>query len=211
MSERARRAAGAAPPRARRDASECHAEREERRAIGLQIGPREKRAREVDAERSALEAEADARAAQPILHERVAGPHPHELLVTDVDADARLGLPRLTPGAVHVRRELHVEGFLERASRGGTQSELVLRADGKPGGQRVGLRLILHLQPEADVAQRDPEAQRAASPDAELPAEVQRVGGAGAGGKIAAVTTAIDAELNQLVAHAELERTAQGR
>src|SRR6185503_6748098 len=207
----ARRAVAAAQRRTRRSTSERHAEREERRTVGLQVGTGQKGPREIDAKRSALEAEAHAGAAETILHKRVSGPYAHQLLVADVDADAGLGLPGLTPGAVHVGRELHIKCLVERAPRWGTQPQLVLRADRQARWERVGLGLILHLQAEADVAQRDPEAQRAAGTDAELSAEIERVGGAGARGKIAAVAAAIDAELNQLVADAQLERAAQRR
>src|SRR4051794_34787654 len=95
----ARRAAGAAPRRARRSTSERDAEREERGTIRLQIGTSQKGPREVDAERSALEAEAHTGSAETIPYERVSGSHADQLLIADVDADACLGLPCLTPGA----------------------------------------------------------------------------------------------------------------
>ena len=86
---------------------------------------------------------------------------------------------------------------------------VVLGANRESRREGIGLRLVLHLQPKADVAQRDAEPQRPARADAELPAEVERVRGAGAGREIATIAAAVDAKLHELVAEAEDERAGE--
>src|SRR6266705_6626972 len=140
---------------------ECDPEREEGRVVRLQIGPGEKGAGEIDTERATLNAEAHARSAQSILDKRVARPQPHQPLIADVYAESRLRLSDLSPGTVDIGGELHIEGLIEGVTRGGTERpepDFVQRADGETGGQWISLRLILHLQSKADVAQRDPDA-----------------------------------------------------
>src|SRR6266540_2925415 len=82
-----------APKRPERSGSpslEGDPEREERRACDLQVRVREKRAREIHAERPALDAQAHTGPAQSVLHERVARAHAHEALISDVQAEPRL-------------------------------------------------------------------------------------------------------------------------
>src|SRR5207237_9756171 len=100
--------------------------------------------------------------------------HADQLLLSDVETEARLCLSCLSPGAVDVGGESHVERLVEApTNRRRAQPHLVLRADREPRRERIGLRVVLDLQPEADVADDDADAQRTAwaGADTELPAE----------------------------------------
>src|SRR5437667_12843628 len=61
--------------------SEHHAEGEEGRVLGDQIGAREEGARQVHADRPARHAHADARPGESVPHERVPAAHPQQPLV----------------------------------------------------------------------------------------------------------------------------------
>ncbi len=101
--------------------------------------------------------------------------------------------------------------MIECASRDGTQSDLIDRADREPRRQRIGLRLVIDLQAEPDVAQRHADPQRTAGPHAELSAEIEPVRHARSRGKVAAVAAAIDPKLHELVADPEHERAREVR
>ena len=133
------------------------------------------------------------------------------LLVVKLEYSMVLGAFLIGAIMAESRQLIKIEGLIERGTGGGAEPHLVQGADRQAGRQLIGLRLVLKLQFEAEVAQRDADTHRAARSGAKLAPQIDGVRSAGAGLNIAAVAGAVDAELHELVVKTEHDRAGEVR